>query len=113
MGIKPLYFAEAGGRFLFASEVKALLAARDLVPEVDEERLASYLLLGLHDHDERTFFGGIRQVAPATVVTVSLEPTERYRAASTATGSPGCRVASLLTPTASVGCSRRRSSDGW
>ncbi len=78
LGIKPLYFAEAGGRFLFASEVKALLAARDLVPEVDEERLASYLLLGLHDHDERTFFGGIRQVAPATVVTVSLEPTERY-----------------------------------
>ena len=78
LGIKPLYYAEAGGRFLFASEVKALLASRDLLPEVDEERLAGYLLLGLHDHDDRTFFEGIRQVLPATVVTIALDAGQRY-----------------------------------
>ncbi|MHB8245664.1 MAG: asparagine synthase (glutamine-hydrolyzing) [Acidimicrobiales bacterium] len=78
LGIKPLYYAEAGGRFLFASEVKSLLADRDLVPEVDQERLAGYLLLGLHDHDDRTFFAGIRQVKPATVVTVPLGGRQRY-----------------------------------
>ena len=78
LGIKPLYFAEAGGRFLFASEIKALLAERELVPEVDDERLAGYLLLGLHDHDDGSFFRGVRQVPPATVVTVSFEHTQHY-----------------------------------
>ncbi len=81
-GIKPLYVAEAGGRFLFASETKALLAARELAPEVDEQRLADYLLVGLHDHDERTFFSGVRQVLPATVVTIALEPHRADRASS-------------------------------
>jgi asparagine synthase (glutamine-hydrolysing) len=73
LGIKPLYFAESGGRFLFASEAKALLADPSLEPAVDTDRLAGYLLLGLHDHDDRTFFEGIRQVLPATVVTVGLD----------------------------------------
>ncbi len=72
-GIKPLYYAEAGGRLLFASEIKALLASRELDPVVDDERLAGYLLAGLHDHDERTFFAGVRQVLPATVVTLPLD----------------------------------------
>ncbi len=71
-GIKPLYYAEAGGRLLFASEIKALLASRELDPVVDDDRLAGYLLAGLHDHDERTFFAGVRQVLPATVVTLPL-----------------------------------------
>ena len=58
LGIKPMYLAEAGGRLLFASEIKALLAcSRARSRSVDEQRLAEYLLRGLHDHDERTFFG--------------------------------------------------------
>ncbi len=78
LGIKPMYFAESGGRFLFASEPKALLADPSLEPAVDTDRLAGYLLLGLHDHDDRTFFDGIRQVLPATVVTVPLESGARH-----------------------------------
>ncbi len=70
LGIKPMYYAEADGRLLFASEIKALLACEALVPEVDEQRLAEYLARGLHDHDERTFFSGVRQVLPATVLTI-------------------------------------------
>jgi asparagine synthase (glutamine-hydrolysing) len=69
LGIKPMYYAEAAGRLLFASEIKALLACEDLTPAVDEQRLAEYLARGLHDHDERTFFEGVRQVLPATVLT--------------------------------------------
>jgi asparagine synthase (glutamine-hydrolysing) len=69
-GIKPLYLARVGERLCFASEIKALLAVPGLVPQVDERRLAEYLLRGLHDHDERTFFEGVTQVMPATYVTV-------------------------------------------
>jgi asparagine synthase (glutamine-hydrolysing) len=79
-GIKPLYLAESGGRILFASEIKALLAAPSLAPSVDEKRLSEYLLRGLHDHDERTFFAGVRQVLPAThlVIDASGSRTECY-----------------------------------
>ncbi len=84
LGIKPMYLAEAGGRLLFASEIKALLACPDIQPEPDEQRLAEYLLRGLHDHDERTFFRGVRQVPPATATVISTgsqgrrERNERY-----------------------------------
>ena len=79
-GIKPLYLAEAGGRLLFASEIKALLAEPSLRPAVDERRLSEYLLRGLHDHDERTFFAGVRQILPATctVVDAGGERSETY-----------------------------------
>jgi asparagine synthase (glutamine-hydrolysing) len=77
LGIKPMYLAEAGGRLLFASEIKALLACPGLAPEPDEQRLAEYLLRGLHDHDERTFFRGVRQVPPATAMVISAGPNGR------------------------------------
>jgi len=92
LGIKPMYLAEAGGRLLFASEIKALLACTDLEPEPDQQRLAEYLLRGLHDHDERTFFRGVRQVAPATATVISIGPgarrerSERYWTPRLSTG---------------------------
>jgi asparagine synthase (glutamine-hydrolysing) len=78
LGIKPLYVTEAGGRLLFASEIKALLASQQLSATVDERRLAEYLARGLHDHDERTFFEGVQQILPATVVTIDVASGERH-----------------------------------
>jgi asparagine synthase (glutamine-hydrolysing) len=77
LGIKPLYLAEAGGRLLFASEIKALLAAPEMKPRVDTQRLAEYLLRGLHDHDERTFFSGVRQVQPATATVLTIDASSQ------------------------------------
>ena len=45
MGIKPLYFAKAGGRFAFASELKALLQLPFLSREIDGQALFDYLSL--------------------------------------------------------------------
>ena len=64
-GIKPLYYAEAGGRLLFASEIKALLRAPELRPTVDDQVLYEYLAFGLHDHRPETFFAGIRRLPAA------------------------------------------------
>jgi len=43
LGIKPLYTLERGGKFFFASELKALFAWEGLSREVDEEALQEYL----------------------------------------------------------------------
>lgn len=64
-GIKPLYYAEAGGRLLFASEIKALLRSPALEPVVDDQALYEYLAFGLHDHRPETFFRGIRRLPAA------------------------------------------------
>jgi len=46
LGIKPLYYADLGGRFLFGSELKSLIAAGGWAPALDEDALASYLRFG-------------------------------------------------------------------
>lgn len=45
LGQKPLYYLEADGRFLFASEPKAILTALPARPGLDPDALARYLLL--------------------------------------------------------------------
>jgi len=43
VGVKPLYFYQKDGRFIFASEIKAILAHPCVTAEVDEEALYHYL----------------------------------------------------------------------
>jgi asparagine synthase (glutamine-hydrolysing) len=43
IGVKPLYFYHQNGRFIFASEIKAILQHRGVTPEINEEALYHYL----------------------------------------------------------------------
>ena len=70
-GIKPFYYTGAGGSFLFASEIKALLAHTDVGKKPDDETLLTYLAWGVHDHTEKTMFDGIFQLRPAHAVVVT------------------------------------------
>src|SRR6202046_4874599 len=45
MGVKPLYYARAGSRLYFASEVKSLLLAPELRAEMDPAALSEFLSL--------------------------------------------------------------------
>ena len=65
LGIKPFYFTQAGGSFLFASEIKALLAHPDAGSVPDDEALGTFLAWGVLDHSEKTMFSGISQLKPA------------------------------------------------
>ena len=71
-GEKPFYYHRSPERLIFASEIKALLLDKSIRRQVDEEALARYLLLAEVDTDERTFFAGIRQLAPAHTMTADL-----------------------------------------
>ncbi len=71
LGIKPLYYFCDGNTFAFASEIKALLVHPDVSTEFDESVLAEYLAFG-YISDERTFFRGIRKLAPGHHLTLAL-----------------------------------------
>ncbi|PZS03685.1 MAG: asparagine synthase (glutamine-hydrolyzing) [Chloroflexi bacterium] len=64
MGIKPLYYTRAGGAFLFASEIRALLATGAVERRVDPAGLAGYLMLGSVP-DSHTIIGGVHCFPPA------------------------------------------------
>ena len=72
-GIKPLYYARAGERWLFASEIKALLRDPTLERAPNEQALYEYLAHGLHDHGTDTFFAGVRQVPAASYAVVDAD----------------------------------------
>jgi len=80
-GIKPFYYAVVDGSFLFASEIKALLAHPDAGTRPDDAMLGTYLAWGVQDHSDRTMFDGILQLAPAHAMLVTpmgLTPPVRY-----------------------------------
>jgi asparagine synthase (glutamine-hydrolysing) len=62
LGVKPLYYAERDGRFCFASEVKALLAALP-PPSLNRTVLEEYLTF-LWVPDPDTMFEGIFKLPP-------------------------------------------------
>jgi asparagine synthase (glutamine-hydrolysing) len=61
LGIKPFYYTFDGREFVFASEIKGLLAA-GWKAEPNHTRIADYLARGLYDHTDETFFSGIRKL---------------------------------------------------
>ena len=63
VGIKPLYWAQAGGDLVFASEIKALFAFSDVPRALDEEHFAAYLALR-YVPAPHTLFRGIRKLEP-------------------------------------------------
>jgi len=57
MGVKPLYFYVKNGKFIFASEIKAILAHPDVERDVDEAALSDYLTPA-----PQTLFKGIQKL---------------------------------------------------
>jgi asparagine synthase (glutamine-hydrolysing) len=81
IGIKPLHYCFAGNTFLFASEIKCLLAHPDVSTTPSNETLADFLIRGgACGTGGRTFFEGIFTVPPShlAVVTARGFVTRRY-----------------------------------
>jgi asparagine synthase (glutamine-hydrolysing) len=69
VGIKPLYYAKVGGAFLFASEVRALLASGCVPPRLSNEALATYLLFGSVS-EPTTMVEGVFSLPPGHCITI-------------------------------------------
>ncbi|HEX8179975.1 MAG TPA: asparagine synthase (glutamine-hydrolyzing) [Pyrinomonadaceae bacterium] len=64
LGVKPLYYVETpDGSLYFASEIKALLAARAITPEINYAALPDYLA-NHATSDTETLFCGIKRLLP-------------------------------------------------
>ena len=90
LGIKPFHWSWHEGTFAFASEIKGLLAA-GVPARPDEESWATYLVHGIYDHSERTFFEGIRVLPPGHALTLACaDAAEAERAAAALTEPRWC-----------------------
>lgn len=63
IGIKPFYYTQQNGRFIFGSEIKAILAHPAVHPELDEEALYHYLTF-MVPPAPLTMFKGIWKLPP-------------------------------------------------
>lgn len=62
LGIKPFYYWLSRDQFAFASEIKAILTLPGFKPKANEKKVWEYLIGGLLDYSEETFFQGVREL---------------------------------------------------
>lgn len=65
LGVKPLFYSSRGSTFLFASELKALLAHPAIKAELDGEGLAEVFTMGPSRTPGQGVFKGIAELKPA------------------------------------------------
>src|SRR5438067_2700783 len=68
-GVKPLYFSHQNGRFIFASEIKAILEHPSVTAEVNETALFHYLTF-LTTPAPQTLFAGIQKLPAGHMLVV-------------------------------------------
>ncbi|HEV7861017.1 MAG TPA: asparagine synthase (glutamine-hydrolyzing) [Pyrinomonadaceae bacterium] len=74
-GIKPLYYYQDKGRFVFGSEIKAILTSGIYSPDINWQGLHDYFTY-LYVPTPETMFRGIRQVPLAHVLELDLRTNE-------------------------------------
>jgi len=77
-GIKPLYYAEAGGRLFFGSEAKCLLCNPEVDRTLDPAALDHYLAY-LYTPRDRAIFRGLRKLQPGHFLKVHDGRVELHR----------------------------------
>ena len=75
LGKKPLFFAQADGNFIFASEIKGILPFLPRI-RMNDDAMMSYLSF-LAPTAPHTFFEGIEKVAPGEMITVKEAQVQR------------------------------------
>ncbi|RNI20888.1 asparagine synthase (glutamine-hydrolyzing) [Flexivirga caeni] len=76
-GIKPVYVAQVGDTFLFASEIKSILASGLYDAKPNDRTIYRYLRFRIHEDGRETFFDGIERLEPGEALTVDASGTAR------------------------------------
>jgi asparagine synthase (glutamine-hydrolysing) len=67
-GIKPLYYTRVGKSILVCSEIKGILCHPKVSPILNTSALEETRVFGYVHSQEETFFQGIKQIPPGTVI---------------------------------------------
>lgn len=73
MGVKPFYYFSDKNKFLFASEIKAILKHPEVKAKPNDKIVWDFLICGLVDHDEETFFSGVKELRPGHYLVLKIE----------------------------------------
>jgi asparagine synthase (glutamine-hydrolysing) len=72
IGIRPLYYSQTGNTFLFASEIKAILAHPEVSARPDKDAVASLIINSFFGGSpQETFFEGVSRPAPGQMVVIT------------------------------------------
>lgn len=71
-GIKPFFYTRQSSDFLFASEVPAVLALKSARAKINWQRAYDYLVHGVYDSNEETFFDSVLQLSAGHMLVVDL-----------------------------------------
>jgi asparagine synthase (glutamine-hydrolysing) len=72
MGVKPFYYYADSRRLVFASEIKQILEDPSIPRDAHAGVSYDFLVHGVQDHSDRTFFRSIRQLRGGCFLTVDL-----------------------------------------
>jgi asparagine synthase (glutamine-hydrolysing) len=72
-GKKPLYYWQNASKFIFASEIKALLQSPLVARVADQAVVSDFLNFGLASHTNATFFRDVQQLPAGSNALVELE----------------------------------------
>lgn len=77
-GVKPFYYSiKTNGDFVFASEIKALHESK-WIPKYDNLKIwAQYLVDGIYDHTDETFFEGIYQISAGSCFSIDVKQSTK------------------------------------
>lgn len=78
LGARDLCYYFNEDQFLIASEISQILAHPDIHPEINDNRVAAYLL-GMWDRPEETFYRGITYLSPAHAISVTGDGVDIWR----------------------------------
>jgi asparagine synthase (glutamine-hydrolysing) len=63
-GIKPMYFTHTGNWFLAGSEIKQFTVFPDFRPVLNKQVAINFLVNGLLNYSDQTFFSGVNELRP-------------------------------------------------
>ena len=106
LGVKPLYYAAAGDRLVFGSELKSVLASGLVDVELDYEAIDAYLTLGFVPAPLTPLLG-VRKLLPGHTLVIENGTVEERAFWSYPAPTPISGLRSASTPSA---CSRSSTS---
>jgi asparagine synthase (glutamine-hydrolysing) len=71
VGIKSFYYYSDDSRFVFANDIRGVVAHSGISKKISDEEVAVYLSVGDLYHTEKTFYESLRKLPPATVMTIT------------------------------------------